>query len=560
MTTNNPLQDQTPRLKIVLLDDDRLSAQNHTVQLKFAGESPLATTSDSWQQIFSLLVERKELARVLAIAVGVYKGASLADLLVKLHAHSPMLPILLLTGVDTLQLSALPDSLKARLLPLGDQSVNSGSLAAALRTARQLMGHEKQELPSRLQSPNGSPLFRSLSGDSPKIKVLRQLMMQAAKRAVHVLVMGETGTGKEVVARNVHYHGGRAGKPFRVVNCAAVEPGSFATELFGVEQGVLGGRHAVPGLLEQANGGTVLFDEINELPLAVQAKLVRFLEDQSYQRVGGHELLTADVRVIVGTCVNLLELVQRGLFREDLYYRINVVPLELPPLRERLDDIPVLLSELISSLENKGYESIRFNSAAIQMLQAYRWPGNIRELANLVERLALMQPDEVIGVSDLPPLYQGRVAVVAAAENLQAIQAPVVADASLELPTAEKLVVEKPVAEDVAMQKPQDSLESAAATPDSTPAIASATTAPAAKSAAAKAAAAYPTMTYAVMPPLNAEHLRQYLEKLEKHMLEVALEDCAGLLNFTADRMNVEKDKLLERLRAHGLEPATSAY
>jgi sigma-54 dependent transcriptional regulator, flagellar regulatory protein len=537
MTTNNPLQDQSPRLKIVLLDDDRLSLQNHTVQLRFVGESPLATTSDSWPQIFSMLAERKELARVLAIAVGTYKGDSLSDLLLKLHAHSPTLPILLLTGADTLQLSALPDSLKARLLPLVEQPISAESLAAALRCARQLMGHEKPELPSRILSSNGSPLFRSLSGNSPNIQALRHLMMQAAKRAVNVLVVGETGAGKEVVARNLHYHGGRAGKPFRVMNCAAVAPENFAAELFGTEQGAWGSRQSAPGLLEQANGGTVLFDEINELPLSIQAKLIRFLDDQSYQRVGGHELLIADVRVIIGTRVNLLELVQQGRFREDLYYRISVVPLELPPLRERLEDIPTLLSELVSCLENKGYESIRFNSAAIQSLQSHQWPGNIRELANLVERLALMQPDEVIGVSDLPLLYQGRAALVVESE---AVQTPVVKDLALETSNA---------------ATPASTLVT------STPAIASAATVAVAAPAPApaKAAAAYPTMTHAVMPPLNAEHLRQYLEKLEKHMLEVALEDCAGLLHFTADRMNVEKDKLLVRLRVHGLEPAATA-
>jgi sigma-54 specific flagellar transcriptional regulator A len=468
----------------------------------------MVATSDNWQQMFNMLGQRKELGNVLAIAIGVIKGDGLVDLLLQLHLHYPQLPILLLCPTDTTQLAQLPDTLQPRLLPLGDRMLNYQSLLMALKTARQLSGHDNAQLQSRILSASGTPLFRSLSGDSEKMKQVRQLVMQVAQRPVTVLVIGESGTGKEVVARNLHYHAGRVGKPFVAVNCAAVAPERFGMELFGQEKGFNGNRDGFTGLLEKSDGGTLFFDEISELPLHVQGNLLRFLEDKCFQRIGGHEQQVVDVRVVAGTRHDLLDLIRRSKFREDLYYRLSVVPIELPPLRERREDIPDLLKEVISSLENKGYESIRFNSSAIQALQQHDWPGNVRELANLVERLGIMQPNVMIGSNDLPPLYRYR-ANADGSKDTGGLADKASASGSTAIPSVD--------------------------------------------SVAAPMRGANANVAMDMLLPLNEERLGQYLQNFERQMLEVALDDSAGLMDYAAERMQLDVDAFKSRLQAHGL-------
>lgn len=497
MSTKPAAPEKVERLKIVVLDDDRLSSHNLSIQLKFAGETPLVATTDNWQQLFNMLGQRNELGNVLALAIGVLKGDGLSDLLLQLHLHHPQLPILLLTAADPQQLEQLPDTLRTRLLVLGDKVLNYQVLSAALKTARQLSGHDQPRHQSRILSANGTPLFRSLSGDSEKIQQVRQLMMQVAKRPVTVLITGESGTGKEIVARNLHYHAGRADKSFIVLNCAAVAAERFDIELFGHEKGFNGMPEIFTGLLEKADGGTLLLDEVSELPLPVQGKLLRFLEDKSLQRIGGSEQLTVDVRVVAGSRKPLQELIRVGKFREDLYYRLSVVPIELPSLRDRREDIPVLINELIARLEGNGYESVRFNSSAILSLQQHDWPGNVRELANLVERLGIMQPNAIIGSNDLPPQY--RYKVVEPRAEIPAV-----------LPAA---VAEQPTT----------------------------------------AAIAGMAVDANSLLPLNEERLQQYLDNFERQLLAVALEDCAGLVDYAAERVQLDVASFKARLQQYGL-------
>jgi transcriptional regulator with GAF, ATPase, and Fis domain len=229
---------------------------------------------------------------------------------------------------------------------------------------------------------------------------MRGLMARAERVAAsetRVCILGETGTGKELFARAIHEHSGRRAGPFVTVNCAAVPAELIESELFGHEKGAFtgaAGRHL--GKFEQAHKGTLFLDEIGDMPLAMQAKLLRVLEEGEIERVGGERPVTVDVRVIVATHRDLEELVRKGSFRQDLFHRIYVFPLALPPLRERTEDIPVLAAHFAAQVSNQnGWKPKLFEPDAIEELKAYLWPGNVRELRNVVERLLLLADDSV---------------------------------------------------------------------------------------------------------------------------------------------------------------------
>ncbi|HHJ39868.1 MAG: hypothetical protein AXA67_06215 [Methylothermaceae bacteria B42] len=246
-------------------------------------------------------------------------------------------------------------------------------------------------------------LFRSLTGESPAIQRTRTLIQQVAKTEVTVLILGESGTGKEVVARNLHYHSPRRNKPFVPLNCGAIPAELLESELFGHEKGAFtGALSARQGRFEMAEGGTLFLDEIGDMPMAMQVKLLRVLQERSFERVGSNKTIHCDVRVIAATHRDLEEEIKANRFREDLYYRLNVFPIEMPALRERSEDIPALVADLIARIENEKRGSVRLTAAALEILKRYDWPGNVRELANLIERLAVLYPYGVVDVQNLP--------------------------------------------------------------------------------------------------------------------------------------------------------------
>ena len=197
----------------------------------------------------------------------------------------------------------------------------------------------------------------------------------------------------------MHYNSNRRDKPFVPVNCGAIPRELLESELFGHEKGAFTGAvTSRAGRFEMAQGGTLFLDEIGDMPLDMQVKILRVLQERSYERVGGNKTIKTDVRIITATHRDLDTMIREGSFREDLYYRLNVFPIEMPPLRERVEDIPLLLNELVTRLENEKRGSIRFNSAAIMSLCRHEWAGNVRELANLVERMAILHPYGVVGV------------------------------------------------------------------------------------------------------------------------------------------------------------------
>lgn len=243
----------------------------------------------------------------------------------------------------------------------------------------------------------------ALVGESPVMQSLKQMVARVATTNSWVLVTGEPGTGKELVAQNIHYLSHRAGRPLVEVNCSALPAELQESELFGYEKGAFSGvDRSKRGKFEFANGGTLFLDEISDLSLEVQAKLLRILQDRTIQRVGGGEPIQVDVRVVAATGRNLEDEIKAGRFREDLYYRLNVVPLRVAPLRHRREDIAVLVDYFGDQfLRNNGYKRKVFSEAALAKMQGYSWPGNVRELRNFVERVYILTPGDEVDVHDL---------------------------------------------------------------------------------------------------------------------------------------------------------------
>ncbi|WP_323907426.1 sigma-54 dependent transcriptional regulator [Aeromonas caviae] len=253
----------------------------------------------------------------------------------------------------------------------------------------------------------GQTLLRLLVGKGRGIQEVRRLIGQVAETDANVLILGESGTGKEVVARAIHELSARSAGPFVPINCGAIPAELLESELFGHEKGAFTGAIAARrGRFELAQGGTLFLDEIGDMPLPMQVKLLRVLQERQFDRVGGGKAVQADVRVIAATHRDLEAMIRTQAFREDLYYRLNVFPIETPPLRDRADDIPLLLQELLNRHAEQHKGIIRLTQRAMESLMQYAWPGNVRELSNLIERLLILYPNQIVDVADLPGRYR----------------------------------------------------------------------------------------------------------------------------------------------------------
>ena len=235
-------------------------------------------------------------------------------------------------------------------------------------------------------------------GNSLAIRKTRQMIRQVAKTDVTILITGETGVGKEIVAREVYKNSNRNDGPYIKINCAAIPEALLESELFGYEKGAFTGalQKDKIGLLEMANKGTVLLDEIGEMPIQLQPKILRFLQEKEITRVGGTKTKSLDVRIIAATNQNLLEQIKQGKFREDLYYRLNVIPIVIPPIRERREDIRILAYKFLQTFNKKYKKDLEFNEDSLHALEYYNWPGNARELENTIERLVITTNEELI--------------------------------------------------------------------------------------------------------------------------------------------------------------------
>ena len=249
-------------------------------------------------------------------------------------------------------------------------------------------------------------LARHLVGSSAAIESVRRLVAQVAPSEASVLILGESGTGKEVIAQGIHRGSRRAEGPFVPVNCGAIPGELLESELFGHEQGAFTGAISTRrGRFELAAGGTLFLDEIGDMPLPMQVKLLRVLQERRFERVGSNRTQRCDVRVIAATHQDLERRVEAGDFRTDLFYRLNVFPIDVPPLRERVEDIPALVRRFVELMQGEGRGSVAIGDQAMACLMTYRWPGNVRELSNLVERLAILYPEAPVAARDLPPKF-----------------------------------------------------------------------------------------------------------------------------------------------------------
>lgn len=323
------------------------------------------------------------------------------ETLKEIKKDNPYIQVIIITGHGTIETAVKATKLGA--YDLIEKPLFIDKVIVAINNALNFrrLEEENRYLRKKMIEKN------SINGNSAPIQELRKQIAMAAPTDSYILITGENGTGKELVARTIHQLSGRAAHPLITVNCAAIPEELIESELFGHEKGVFSGITTKNrGKFELANNGTIFLDEIGDMSLKTQAKILRVLQEQKFHRAGGSRILSVDVRVIAASNKGLEQEIENGNFREDLFYRLNVIPIYVPSLIERREDIPMLVETFLGTYaeKNMGLQR-RVSEEALELLQHYHWPGNVRELKNLVERLVIMVQKEVIDVEDLPGPY-----------------------------------------------------------------------------------------------------------------------------------------------------------
>jgi sigma-54 specific flagellar transcriptional regulator A len=392
---------------------------------------------------------------------------------------------------------SIPKSLKRYMVPL-EWPTNYQKLIEGLRNIQIATGEINDEVSQR-----ASELFRSLVGNSQEVQRVRQLIQQVCVTDATVLILGESGTGKEVIARNIHYHSSRRNKAFVPINCGAIPGELLESELFGHEKGAfIGALTARQGRFSLAEGGTLFLDEIGDMPLQMQVKLLRVLQERVYEKVGSDKPIKCDVRIVAATHRDLKKEIEKGEFREDLFYRLDVFPIEIGPLRSRVDDIPVLINELVQRIEHDNKGSVRFTSGAMMALCQHDWPGNVRELANMVERLAIIHAYGVVDVKDLPEkFHQYSTDVVQAQEGI---------------------VLQEDFLSPAVMSE-------SSATPLFSPS------------------------SQNIIPEQGLD-LKEHMNNLECSLIQQALDETNGVVAHAAKRLNMRRTTLVEKMRKHDIQ------
>lgn len=379
--------------KILVADDEESIRWVLAKSLgKLGYQVELATSGD---QALTMLREKPFDLAVLDIKM---PGLSGLDLLSRIHQERPGLPIVVMTAESTM--SNAVEAMKRGAYDYLTKPFDLEALDAIILRANRATA---MDAPSKAEPPP-QPLDRTLIGRSRLMQEVYKVLGKVAASDVTVLITGESGTGKELVARAIHGNSARVNKPFLALNCAAIPRELLESELFGFEKGAFtGANERKIGKFEQAHGGSLFLDEIGDMPLELQAKLLRVLQEKEITRTGGVTNISVDVRIIAATNQDLQEQVRAKGFREDLYYRLNVIPISLPPLRERVEDIPLLVDFFLRQLQAKQNLVTRACSAdALAGLKQYPWPGNVRELENAIQRAALLSPNPQLTMEDFP--------------------------------------------------------------------------------------------------------------------------------------------------------------
>ena len=313
------------------------------------------------------------------------------EALKKIKEEYPELQVIMISGHGTIETAV--QATKIGAFDFIEKPLSYDKIVLAINNGLRFSQLENENLILR-QKANNKP---SLTGNSPSIKNLREQIERVAPTDAWVLIRGEHGTGKELVAQSIHRLSERSTKPMVEVNCAAIPEELIESELFGHEKGSFtGAQTGKRGKFDQADGGMLFLDEIGDMSLKTQAKILRILQEQTFERVGGNQTIQVDVRVLAATNKNLEDEIEKGNFRADLFWRLNVVPIHVPLLQERVADIPLLVADFVESLTHKGLENKFFTDQALAVMMQHTWPGNVRELRNFVERIVIMSPDESI--------------------------------------------------------------------------------------------------------------------------------------------------------------------
>lgn len=386
---------------ILIVDDEPSILQSLSGLLSDEGFE-VFTASNGYEALKLIDVESPDL-----VLLDIWMpGIDGIETLKAIKKNNPSIQVILITGHGTIETAVKATKLGA--YDFIEKPLSIDRVIVAINNALNFRRLEEENRYLRKKTIEK----HSINGDSPPITALKEQIAVAAPTDAWIMITGENGTGKELVARTIHQLSPRSEQPLIDVNCAAITEELIENELFGREKEAVKntGRKKI-GKFELANGGTIFFDEIGDMSLKIQAKLLRTLQEQKFQRVGGSRILSVDVRVIASSNKDLENEIKKGNFREDLYYRLNVIPIEVPPLRDRSDDVPVLIETFFNEYAKQNQSKKKaITNIALEKLSAYSWPGNIRELKNLTERLTIMVKNNVIDVLDIPFPYNPDVA------------------------------------------------------------------------------------------------------------------------------------------------------
>jgi len=381
---------------VLVVDDDESLRRITQMQLEDAGYT--ASTAASGEEALRMIEED---APALVITDLKMPGMSGLELLRKVREQHPHTAVLVVTAFGTVQTAVA--AIKAGAYDYITKPIDYEELLLVVQRAveHQQLVEEVRTLRASLDQKYG---FESITGQSKELLRVLEMASRVAQRDSTVLIRGETGTGKELLARAIHQNSRRKDQAFVTINCGAIPKDLMESELFGHVKGSFTGAFAPKrGKVETADGGTLFLDEIGEMPVELQVKLLRLIQEGEIEKVGAPAAMKVDVRIIAATHRNLQNLIEDGTFREDLYYRLAVIPLELPPLRERAGDIPELVQSLfVKARQKHALPNLRLPPQLVPYFSAYRWPGNVRELENIIERLTVLSVGDEIRLSDLP--------------------------------------------------------------------------------------------------------------------------------------------------------------